>query len=82
MTGRILASVRQWAEIEHLLATSQLGARRVDDRRATSGIIRMLRDGGAGGITSGEAKICLGLATTGREEQEISSLAVNMAAIN
>ena len=46
MASEFWLSDRQWAVIEPLLATNQPGARRTDDRRVTSGIVHVLRNGG------------------------------------
>ncbi len=46
MAGEFWFSDRQWAVIEPLLPRNQPGARRVDDRRVSSGIVHVLRSGG------------------------------------
>jgi Putative transposase of IS4/5 family (DUF4096) len=40
-------SDEEWQRIEPLLPRGRRGARRVDDRRVISGIVHMLRSGGA-----------------------------------
>ena len=46
MAGEFWLSDRQRVAIEPLLPSNQPGARRTDDRRVSSGIVHMLRDGG------------------------------------
>ena len=46
MAGEFWLSDRQRVAIEPLLPSNQPGARRTDDRRVSSGIVHMLRNGG------------------------------------
>ena len=45
MATEFFFSDHQWAAIEPLLPTNQLGARRVDDRRVLSGVVHVLKTG-------------------------------------
>ncbi|NOX41045.1 MAG: transposase, partial [Alphaproteobacteria bacterium] len=45
MANEFWLSDRAWAVIEPLLPSNPPGARRVDDRRVISGIVRVLKSG-------------------------------------
>ena len=46
MTDLFCLSDEQWAVVGRFMSTNQPGARRMDDRRVVSDILRMLRTGG------------------------------------